>query len=105
MQITTTEEAPEGPPIEIVAEADSSTRLRVCWAPPERALWHGQILGYYLGYRELSLALADHPVLLSQEDGNEGVGMTGENGRSLLRSHLHGNLADLHGYHFKTVEV
>ncbi|OXA55481.1 Down syndrome cell adhesion molecule-like protein Dscam2, partial [Folsomia candida] len=105
VQITTTEEAPEGPPIEIVAEADSSTRLRVCWAPPERALWHGQILGYYLGYRELSLALADHPVLLSQEDGNEGVTTTGENGRSLLHSHLHGNLADLHGYHFKTVDV
>ncbi|OXA46993.1 Down syndrome cell adhesion molecule-like protein Dscam2 [Folsomia candida] len=104
VQITTTEEAPEGPPIKIVAEADSSTRLRVRWAPPERALWHGQILGYYLGYRELSLALADHPVLLSQEGGNEGVEMTGENGRSLLHSHLHGNLADLHGYHFKTVE-
>ncbi|OXA55653.1 Down syndrome cell adhesion molecule-like protein Dscam2, partial [Folsomia candida] len=104
VQITTTEEAPEGPPIEIVAEADSSTRLRVRWAPPERALWHGQISGYYLGYRELSLALADHPVLLSQEDGNEGGTMTGESGRSLLRSHLHGNLADLHGYHFKTVE-
>ncbi|XP_035706898.1 Down syndrome cell adhesion molecule-like protein Dscam2 [Folsomia candida] len=105
VQITTTEEAPEGPPIEIVAEADSSTRLRVRWAPPERALWHGQILGYYLGYRELSLALADHPVLLSQEDGNEGVTMTGENWRTLLHSHLYGNLADLHGYHFKTVEV
>ncbi|XP_035712680.1 Down syndrome cell adhesion molecule-like protein Dscam2 [Folsomia candida] len=105
VQVTTTEEAPEGPPIEIVAEADSSTRLRVRWAPPERALWHGQILGYYLGYRELSLALADHPVLLSREDGNEGVEITGENGRSLLHSHLHRNLADLHGYHFKTVEV
>ncbi len=58
-----------------------------------------QILGYYLGFRELSLALADHPMLLLP--GGESTTTTGH-----VHSHSHSsNLGDLHGYHFKTIEV
>lgn len=85
VQITTVEESPEGPPLDVNVEALSSTRLKVRWAPPERTLWHGQVLGYYLGFRELSLALGEEMV-------------EGHN------SHT-SKLGDLHGYHFKTVEV
>lgn len=91
VQVTTAEENPEGPPLDILVEALSSTKLRVRWGPPERTLWHGPILGYYLGYRELSLALA------------EDVGVVGE---STTMAHSHSStLGDIHGYHFKTVEV
>lgn len=102
VQITTTEEAPEGPPLEVTVGAESSIRLRIVWAPPERAHWHGQILGYYLGFRELSLALADHPVL-SLPGGGEST-TTAMLGHGHSHSHS-SNLGDLHGYHFKTVEV
>jgi hypothetical protein len=94
VQIATTEESPEGPPLDISVEALSSTKLRVRWAPPERSLWHGTVLGYYLGYRELSLALGDDTV-------------GGESSTSSVTQHSahFSSLGDMHGYHFKTVEV
>ena len=36
----------------------SSTRLRVVWSAPEKGLWHGNLLGYYMSYREIGLALS-----------------------------------------------
>ncbi|CAL8103483.1 unnamed protein product [Orchesella dallaii] len=92
IQVTTVEEAPEGPPQDIDIEPISSTKLRIRWGPPERHLWHGNILGYYLGFRELSLALAAES------------GIYGESTTPHFGSHIP-SFGDMHGYHFKTVEV
>ncbi|KAF4524305.1 hypothetical protein B566_EDAN005361 [Ephemera danica] len=36
-------------------EAQSSTELQISWEPPPREQWNGNILGYYVGFRERSL--------------------------------------------------
>jgi hypothetical protein len=46
---------PSGAPVDIRTEARSSTELFVSWEPPERELWNGNLLGYYVGYQEQSL--------------------------------------------------
>lgn len=90
VQITTSEEAPEGPPQDIQIESLSSTKLRVKWSSPQRHLWHGNILGYYLGYRELSLAF---PSELGRDFTTPHYGL---NSISSL---------DANGFHFKSVDV
>lgn len=52
IQVTTQEEAPSGPPTEIYAEPKSSTEIKISWKPPQRELWNGNLLGYYVGYQE-----------------------------------------------------
>ncbi|XP_041984481.1 Down syndrome cell adhesion molecule-like protein Dscam2 isoform X2 [Aricia agestis] len=54
VQVTTTEEVPSGPPLDVRVEAKSSTELSVSWDPPQRDLWNGNILGYYVGFQELN---------------------------------------------------
>ncbi|XP_049876722.1 Down syndrome cell adhesion molecule-like protein Dscam2 isoform X5 [Pectinophora gossypiella] len=54
VQVTTTEEVPSGPPLDVRVEAKSSTELSVSWEPPQRDLWNGNILGYYVGFQELN---------------------------------------------------
>ncbi|XP_069361354.1 cell adhesion molecule Dscam1 isoform X3 [Maniola hyperantus] len=54
VQVTTTEEVPSGPPLDVRVEAKSSTELTVSWDPPQRDLWNGNILGYYVGFQELN---------------------------------------------------
>ncbi|XP_031765665.1 cell adhesion molecule Dscam2 isoform X2 [Galleria mellonella] len=54
VQVTTTEEVPSGPPLDVRVEAKSSTELIVSWEPPQRDLWNGNILGYYVGFQELN---------------------------------------------------
>ncbi|XP_068620593.1 cell adhesion molecule Dscam1 [Battus philenor] len=54
VQVTTTEEVPSGPPIDVRVEPKSSTELVVSWDPPQRDLWNGNILGYYVGFQELN---------------------------------------------------
>ncbi|KAJ0174157.1 hypothetical protein K1T71_010303 [Dendrolimus kikuchii] len=54
IQVTTTEEVPSGPPLDVRVEAKSSTELIVSWEPPQRDLWNGNILGYYVGFQELN---------------------------------------------------
>nr|XP_049701279.1 Down syndrome cell adhesion molecule-like protein Dscam2 isoform X20 [Helicoverpa armigera] len=54
IQVTTTEEIPSGPPLDVRVEAKSSTELIVSWEPPQRDLWNGNILGYYVGFQELN---------------------------------------------------
>ncbi|XP_067138853.1 cell adhesion molecule Dscam1-like [Centruroides vittatus] len=49
--VTTNMEVPGGPPLNIRAEAVSSQTLRVFWQPPQTHLRHGQLKGYYVGYR------------------------------------------------------
>ncbi|CAN7981008.1 unnamed protein product, partial [Ixodes pacificus] len=50
-QVTTGIEVPGGPPLEVKAIAVDSQTVRVTWKPPERDLWHGELKGYYVGYR------------------------------------------------------
>lgn len=45
---------PSGAPVDIRAEAKSSTELVVTWEPPPRETWNGNLLGYHVGYQEYS---------------------------------------------------
>lgn len=45
---------PNGSPVDIRAEPKSSTELMVTWEPPLRESWNGNLLGYHIGYQELS---------------------------------------------------
>lgn len=49
--VTTNMEVPGGPPLNIRAEAVGSHSLRVFWQSPQAHLRHGQLKGYYVGYR------------------------------------------------------
>ncbi|KAL3174687.1 hypothetical protein MRX96_011084 [Rhipicephalus microplus] len=51
LEVTTAIEVPGGPPLEVRAVAVDSQTIRVTWKPPERELWHGELKGYYVGYR------------------------------------------------------
>lgn len=44
---------PNGEPVDIRAEAKSSTELVVTWEPPPRETWNGNLLGYHVGYQEI----------------------------------------------------
>ncbi|XP_019885170.2 Down syndrome cell adhesion molecule-like protein Dscam2 isoform X4 [Camponotus floridanus] len=70
--IITAEEAPTGPPTSVKVDALDQHTLKVTWKPPPREDWNGEILGYYVGYRQS----ADKPYMFetvefSKEDGKE----------------------------------
>ncbi|XP_026825571.1 Down syndrome cell adhesion molecule-like protein Dscam2 isoform X15 [Ooceraea biroi] len=70
--IITAEEAPSGPPTSVKVDALDQHTLKVTWKPPPREDWNGEILGYYVGYRQS----ADKPYMFetvefSKEDGKE----------------------------------
>lgn len=44
---------PSGAPVDIRAEAKTSTELVVTWEPPPRETWNGNLLGYHVGYQEM----------------------------------------------------
>ncbi|XP_029175722.1 Down syndrome cell adhesion molecule-like protein Dscam2 isoform X8 [Nylanderia fulva] len=50
--IITAEEAPSGPPTSVKVDALDEHTLKVTWKPPPREDWNGEILGYYVGYRQ-----------------------------------------------------
>lgn len=45
-------ETPTGEPQAVTVTATASDSLRVTWTAPLQHLWNGEILGYYVGYRE-----------------------------------------------------
>ncbi|XP_071040725.1 cell adhesion molecule Dscam1 isoform X2 [Parasteatoda tepidariorum] len=51
VHITTAEEAPEGVPTAVHAVASSSNTIHVSWQPPKKELRHGNVKGYYVGYK------------------------------------------------------
>lgn len=51
LEIKTDGEAPEGRPRNIRVAAISSTDIQVTWEHPEKDTWHGELLGYYVGYK------------------------------------------------------
>lgn len=53
IQVSTLEEVPNGAPVDIRAEAKSSTELVVTWEPPPKETWNGELLGYHVGYQEV----------------------------------------------------
>lgn len=53
--VQTEGEAPAGEPQNLVVTATASDQLRVTWTAPLHHLWNGDILGYYVGYREHGL--------------------------------------------------
>nr|CAD7442428.1 unnamed protein product [Timema bartmani] len=56
--VRTEGEAPTGEPQSLSVTAMASDQLRVTWAAPVQHLWNGEILGYYVGYREHGLGRA-----------------------------------------------
>ncbi|XP_018916617.2 cell adhesion molecule Dscam2 isoform X1 [Bemisia tabaci] len=50
--VKTEAEPPAKEPQDIRVEAVASDKLKLTWTAPERELWNGEILGYYVGYRE-----------------------------------------------------
>lgn len=46
---------PSGAPMDIRAEARSSTELVVTWEPPPKDTWNGELLGFHVGYQEMPL--------------------------------------------------
>lgn len=53
LQVRTSDENPSHSPQDVVVEARTSSQLQVSWSPPPVDTWHGQLLGYYIGHREL----------------------------------------------------
>lgn len=51
LTVTTDEEAPGGPPLDVQLEALSSGSLEVSWRPPRKDLQHGVIHQYNVGYK------------------------------------------------------
>ncbi|XP_036142507.1 Down syndrome cell adhesion molecule-like protein Dscam2 isoform X14 [Monomorium pharaonis] len=62
--IITAEEAPTGPPTSIKVDPLDQHTLKVTWKPPPREDWNGEILGYYVGYRQSS----DKPYMFETVD-------------------------------------
>lgn len=54
VQVTTLEEVPSGPPLNVRAEAKSSTEILLTWDPPTKSKQNGHLLGYYVGYQAAS---------------------------------------------------
>lgn len=50
--IQTDGEAPEGKARNVRVTAVGSSDIQVTWEHPEKASWHGRLLGYYVGYRK-----------------------------------------------------
>ncbi|XP_063221339.1 cell adhesion molecule Dscam2 isoform X2 [Bacillus rossius redtenbacheri] len=71
--IITAEEAPSGPPVGVKVEAEDQHTLKVLWKPPERDEWNGEILGYYVGYKEASSEkqYVFETIEFSKEEGKE----------------------------------
>ncbi|GIY65595.1 down syndrome cell adhesion molecule-like protein 1 homolog [Caerostris darwini] len=49
--LTTEEEVPGAPPLEVTVQPTGSQSLKVTWRAPRKDLQHGKIHGYYIGYK------------------------------------------------------
>ncbi|XP_055380718.1 cell adhesion molecule Dscam2 isoform X2 [Condylostylus longicornis] len=90
IQVTTLEEVPSGPPLNVRGEAKSSTEISVIWEAPDRDNWNGILLGYYIGYQ-----------IASQPEDREINPTTGFNFKTVeVRSHFGGEtiLTNLNKY-------
>ncbi|XP_059489683.1 cell adhesion molecule Dscam2-like isoform X2 [Neocloeon triangulifer] len=53
LQVRTSDEQPSHSPQDLMVEARTSTQLHVSWNSPPVDTWNGQLLGYYVGHREM----------------------------------------------------
>ncbi|XP_065334249.1 cell adhesion molecule Dscam2-like isoform X1 [Cloeon dipterum] len=53
LQVRTTDEPPSHSPQDLQVDAKSSTQLHVTWNSPPVDTWNGQLLGYYVGHRQM----------------------------------------------------
>ncbi|XP_022238509.1 Down syndrome cell adhesion molecule homolog isoform X4 [Limulus polyphemus] len=54
--LTTGEEEPDAPPMDISVHAKGTNTITVTWKAPPRENWNGQLEGYYVGYRVIDLS-------------------------------------------------
>lgn len=69
VQVTTLEEVPSGPPLNVRAEAKSSTEILLTWDPPNKNKWNGHLLGYYVGYQAATESIAPTQAFSPDEKG------------------------------------
>ncbi|KAF8763618.1 cell adhesion molecule Dscam2-like [Argiope bruennichi] len=51
-QFTTAKEEPSATPVNVKVEDKGSKFVRISWEPPPQAEWNGELLGYYVGYKQ-----------------------------------------------------
>ena len=54
VKFKTSEDEPKGTPLDVVVEARGPTTIKVSWRPPPLETWNGELLGYYVGYKQAS---------------------------------------------------
>ncbi|XP_073976314.1 Down syndrome cell adhesion molecule 2 isoform X7 [Rhodnius prolixus] len=74
LRITTEPQKPAGPPLNLSIRPVSSTKLLVSWSPPLAHLRHGDIQGYYVGYKEISAVNSNYNMTAVTGDGEDGTG-------------------------------
>lgn len=52
LHVVTDSEVPEGPPVAVTVEPLGPKQLLVTWRPPDRDVWHGELLGFTIGYQQ-----------------------------------------------------
>ena len=53
LTVTTDEEVPEGPPLNLMASSVTSRDLLIVWSPPMAVLQNGVVTGYFVSVREM----------------------------------------------------
>ncbi|CAH1390384.1 unnamed protein product [Nezara viridula] len=72
--VRTEPQRPAGPPLGLAVRPVSSTQLHVTWSPPLPDLRHGDIQGYYVGYKEISAVNSNYNMTAVSGDGEDGTG-------------------------------
>ncbi|KAL1130463.1 hypothetical protein AAG570_011711 [Ranatra chinensis] len=74
LTVRTEPQRPAGPPLNLAVRPVSSTQLLVTWSPPVPELRHGDIQGYYVGYKEISALGSNYNMTAVTGDGEDGGG-------------------------------
>lgn len=95
LHVQTESEVPGGPPVAVTVEPLGPKQLLVTWRPPDREVWHGDLLGFTIGYQQLdpttqqpfnSSSSSSSGTLLHQQQRNQynytRVGLPGGGGNS-----------------------
>lgn len=74
LQIKTEPQRPAGPPLNLSARPLSSTEILISWLPPLPELRHGEIQGYYIGYKSSTSSSTSYNFTSVSGDGEGGTG-------------------------------
>lgn len=58
LHVHTDSEVPGGPPVAVTVEPLGPKQLLVTWRPPDREVWHGELLGFTIGYQQLGTGIS-----------------------------------------------